>query len=108
MTYDPAITDTLRDALQGLSVTEKKMFGGLAFMWRGHMLCGTLNDGAILRVGPDNYAAALAHEGAAPMLFTGREMRGFITASADLVDDPDRLAPLLCMAQDFVGALPAK
>jgi hypothetical protein len=40
MAYDPGLAQTLRDALADLPITEKKMFGGLAFLLHGHMVCG--------------------------------------------------------------------
>ena len=40
-------------------MTSRKMFGGLAFMWRGHMLAGVIGDDIMVRVGPDAYDALL-------------------------------------------------
>jgi hypothetical protein len=108
MAFDTAIADILRDALAGLPVQEKKMFGGLAFMLRGHMLCGALGDGAMFRVGAPSYAAALALEGVDEMQFTGRPMTGFVQAGAGAVDDETLRGQLLDMALGFVNSLPPK
>jgi len=84
------------------------MFGGLAFMWRGNMLCGVHSGGGMFRVGKDNEAAALQVEGAMPMAFTGRPMGGMIDMSdAAMADDTARGA-VLALAMQFVGGLPAK
>lgn len=75
MAIDQGIYEVLKDdigALEGLS--EKKMFGGIAFMLRGNMLCGVHKDGAMYRVSKDNEEAALALPGARKMTFTGRPM----------------------------------
>lgn len=108
MAYDPIIADILRGALAGLAVQEKKMFGGLAFMWRGHMVCGALGDGAMLRVGAPHYADALAIEGVQPMMFTGRAMTGFVVVDAGGIDDDTLRRALLDMALNFVNSLPPK
>ncbi|MBL8913872.1 MAG: TfoX/Sxy family protein [Archangium sp.] len=84
-------------------VTEVKMFGGVCFMLRGHMLCGVETERFMFRVGPANEAKALSLAGASPMDFTGRPLRGFVYVEAGR-----RLAPFLTLALNYVSALPAK
>ena len=50
MAYDPGLAQILRDALADLPITEKMMFGGLAFLLHGHMVCGVHKGGAMVRV----------------------------------------------------------
>jgi len=58
--YDEKLADRVRSALaRRKRITEKKMFGGLAFMLKGRMCCGVLNDDLVVRIGPEHYAAAL-------------------------------------------------
>jgi TfoX/Sxy family transcriptional regulator of competence genes len=59
-------------------VTEKKMFGGLAFLLDGKMFCGIVKDDLMVRVGPDRHDAALAEPHVRPMDFTGRPMVGYV------------------------------
>lgn len=54
------------------------MFGGLAFMVRGHMCCGIVGKDFVVRTGSDEYEAALSQPHARPMDFTGCAMRGFV------------------------------
>ena len=54
------------------------MFGGLCFLLRGNMLCGTGKADFMFRVGKDQDAAALKRAGARPMDITGRVMKGFV------------------------------
>ena len=49
MAFDPGLAQTLRDALSDWPITEKKMFGGLAFLLNGHMVCGVHKGGVMLR-----------------------------------------------------------
>jgi hypothetical protein len=57
-------------------VTEKKMFGGVAFLLDGKMFCGVVKDELMVRVGPDAFEAALAEKHVRPMDFTGRLRTG--------------------------------
>lgn len=90
-------------------VTEKKMFGGVAFMLDGNMLVGPLKDGSLLaRVGKDAYAEALQRPGASPMEFTGREMPGFVEVRGEGIETEEDLAAWIELARRFVVTLPKK
>ncbi|HUV32249.1 MAG TPA: TfoX/Sxy family protein, partial [Devosiaceae bacterium] len=91
------------------NIDEKRMFGGIAFMLNGNMLVGPMKDGALLaRVGKDAYDAALARPGAGKMMFTGREMPGFVEVRGEGIETDDALAGWVAIATDFVGTLPVK
>ena len=73
MSYDETLADRVRAVLaRKRGISEKKMFGGLAFLVNGHMACGIIGDDLMVRVGPEAYDAALTKAGARPMNFTGR------------------------------------
>jgi len=79
MAYDEKLAERVREVLRRRrGVTEKKMFGGLAFLVKGHMACGVIGDDLMVRVGADAYEAALQKAGARPMDFTGRPMKGMV------------------------------
>ena len=59
-------------------VVEKRMFGGLCFMVRGHMAVGLTAAELMVRVGPTAWADALAEEHAREMDFTGKSLKGFV------------------------------
>jgi hypothetical protein len=83
LAYDEALADRVRDALvDEPDVREQKMFGGLAFMVRGHMCVGLLGDELMVRVGPDGYDDALRRAGVREMDFTGRPMRGIVMVAS--------------------------
>ncbi|MBK9940110.1 MAG: TfoX/Sxy family protein [Kouleothrix sp.] len=109
MAYDERLALRVRALLAGQAVLdEKKMFGGLTFMVNGHMCCGILGDELMLRVGPEQHGAMLAHEHARAMDFTGRRMRGMVmVAPAGLASD-EALAAWLRPALGFVSTLPPK
>jgi len=77
--YDEDLADRVRAVLpRGDTVTERQMFGGLAFMLVGHMCCGVVKDSLMVRLGPDSTARALEQPHVRPMDFTGRPMKGMI------------------------------
>lgn len=79
MAFDLGLAERIRKATEGSSGwTERKMFGGIAFMLRGNMCCGIIDDRLMVRVGPDAYEKTLAMPHVKPMDFTGKPMRGFI------------------------------
>ena len=84
MAFDSHVADRVRAVLDRRNdVVEKRMFGGLAFMVAGHMCCGVIEDRLMARIGPDQYAEALALPYVREMDFTGRPMTGFV-----YVDEP--------------------
>lgn len=109
MAYDEKLAARVRGALAGRrGVAEKKMFGGVAFMLRGHMCCGVTKDDLVIRVGPRRYEEALAHPHARPMDFTGRPLRGFVFVSPSGYKNDKALAKWVTKAVDFASSLPAK
>ena len=79
MAYDEKLADRIRQAVGPRpDVTEKKMFGGVAFLLDGKMFVGIVKDDLMVRVGPDRYEVALAEAHVRPMDFTGRPMNGYV------------------------------
>jgi TfoX/Sxy family transcriptional regulator of competence genes len=108
MPYDASLAEAMRAALQGRGgITEKKMFGGVCWMLRGHMLCGVEVGRYMFRVGADAQQEALAKAGARPMDITGKPMRGFVWVDASAARGA-ALAQWIALAERYVGALPPK
>ena len=79
MAYDEQLADRVRRVVGSRpGVTEKKMFGGLAFLLDRKMFCGIVKDDLMVRVGPERYKAALSETHVRPMDFTGRPMAGYV------------------------------
>lgn len=109
MAFDEGLAQVLRDALaDNEDIAEKHMFGGIAFMLNGNMLCGVHKDGGMFRVGKANEAAALAINGARPLEFTKRRMGGMVDVTDEAIAADDTRDALMALAIEFVGALPAK
>ncbi|MDI3336024.1 TfoX/Sxy family protein [Defluviimonas aestuarii] len=108
MPWDEGLAQLMRDDLADEPVAEKKMFGGLAFLLNGHMVCGIHKGGAMFRVGKPNEAAALAIPGASPMMFTGKPMSGMIDFSDAATADDALRGKAMALALGFVKSLPPK
>lgn len=78
MAYDENLADRVRAVLAGQALTERQMFGGLAFMIGGHMACGVVKDTLMVRLGPEAAGRALDQPHVRPMDFTGRPMKGMV------------------------------
>lgn len=109
MAYDEGLAQRVREVFaDSPNVTEKKMFGGLAFMFSGHMCCGISGDTLMLRVGPAQYEEALARVHAREMDFTGKSMKGFVYVDpAGLESDVD-LNDWVALGRSYVATLPPK
>jgi len=77
MAFDEELAERIRKAM-GTKATEKRMFGGVAFMVRGHMACGVTKEKLMVRTGPEAYEAALKKPHAKPMDFTGKPIKGMV------------------------------
>lgn len=109
MAYSEALADRIRKALRAKrGVIERKMFGGIAFLLRGHMVVGILDDSLMARVGPENYEKALAKSGVREMNFTGKPMRGYVFVGPEALRNGAQLKRWLDLCAEFVKTLPAK
>ena len=79
MACDEALADRVRTVLaEEYGLSERKMFGGLAFMLHGNMACGIVKNDLMLRLGPEGADAALDRPHVRQMDFTGRPMTGMV------------------------------
>src|SRR5256885_1007460 len=91
------------------AVTEKAMFGGLAFLLHGNMaVSASRNGGLLARIDPGDTDAALARPHASLMEMRGRTMDGWITVAPDGVKTEQDLASWVEQSLAFVKTLPPK
>ncbi|MGI9592461.1 MAG: TfoX/Sxy family protein [Myxococcota bacterium] len=106
---DEGLAERIRELLEERTdVTEKKMFGGLAFLLGGNMCAGIVGDELMVRVGPDGYQDALAQPCAREMDFTGRSLKGLVYVDCEGIEDDAELAGWVARGVRFAGALPPK
>lgn len=108
MAYDVELADRLRDQLEGTPTTEKKMFGGLAFLVGGNMAVAASGQGGLMvRCAPEDTGSHLA-AGAAPFEMRGKPMDGWLRVAAEDVTDDDSLARWVAVGVAQAEALPPK
>jgi len=110
MAYDEELADRIRFIIgMDADVVEKKMFGGLAFLARGHMAVAASGQGGLLaRVDPAETAALLAEAGVARMEMGGRSMDGWLRVEASVVEDDVHLRRWVERGLGYARSLPPK
>ena len=88
--------------------TERRMFGGIAFMLNGNMCCGVINDYLILRLGSEEAQRALREPHAKEFDLTGRPTKGIILVTPSGYASEDSLRRWLRRAADFTSSLQPK
>jgi TfoX/Sxy family transcriptional regulator of competence genes len=107
--YDEDLAQRVRDVLAARAeVTERKMFGGIAFMVAGNMACGVLGEDLIVRLGDDEGEKALAEDGVRPFDFTGKPMKNIVYVAPERTSDDAGLAEWVETGADYAASLPPK
>lgn len=109
MPYNEDLATRVLVALGPLpGVTEKKMFGGLAFMLNGNMCIGVTNDDLMVRVGKEEHENLLSLPHARPMGFTGRPMKGFVFVGLEGTQAEESLKEWVDWGVGYAETLPKK
>lgn len=109
MAYDEELAARIRNRLDDpLGVSEKKMFGGVAFMVYGNMSVGIVGRVLMVRLGQAEYEKALKEPFVRPMDFTGKPLKGFVYVDPEGIETDKQLDGWLDRARAFVSTLPPK
>lgn len=110
MAYDEELAERIRDLVATeRGVTEKKMFGGLAFLVNGNMaIAASGHGGALVRVDPDESDALTRKAGVETMVMRGREMRGWLRVESDAVRTEKQLASWVQRGVTYARSLAPK
>jgi hypothetical protein len=109
MAYDEKLASRIRKELDSRTdFVEKQMFGGVAFMVRGHMSCGVAGPSLMVRLDPAEGDRRLREPNVRPMDFTGRPMRGFLFVDAPAIATAASLRKWLGRAVGFAETRPVK
>ena len=109
MAFDEGLAQRVREALAARpGITERRMFGGLAFLVDGRMFVGISGSKLMARVGVERYQDALAVPHVREMDFTGKPMKGYVYVDPQgLVEDKDLVA-WVSWCSAYAATLPAK
>ena len=110
MAYDEDLADRIRELVAGeRGVTEKKMFGGLAFLIGGNMAVAASGQGGLMvRVDPEEGDKLVAKTAARPMEMRGRSMTGWLRVDSDDVRLKRQLAKWVTLGVTYARSLPRK
>jgi TfoX/Sxy family transcriptional regulator of competence genes len=115
MPFDNHVSHRLREILsgevmdsEGVTIKDRRMFGGLAIIVNGHMCCGVVGRKLVVRVGRNEYEQALSQPHAHHMDFTGRAMLGFVYVDPAGFRSNTQLRVWIRRSLDFVLSLPPK
>ena len=109
MAYDELLAERVRKQLKNpAGLTEKKMFGGVAFMINGNISVGVHGDELVVRIAPDATDDALEEPGARPFDITGRPMKGWLLVGGPGIKDSTTLKKWVRRGVAYASALPKK
>ena len=109
MAFDEALADRIRDALASRpEVSERKMFGGIAFMLAGNMAVGIIGNDLMVRLDPGDAEKALQEPHARPMDFTGKPAKNMVYVDAKGTESDEVLAAWVDAGADYAASLPPK
>jgi len=110
MAYDKVLANRLRELLAGEdAITEKTMFGGLAFLLNGRMTVSASRDGGLLvRIEPTDTQSCLARPHVTLMTMGGRTMEGWIIVAPEGLKTSRQLGGWVERSLRFARTLPAK
>ncbi len=110
MAYDEELAGRIRQLIgSDPGLTEKKMFGGLAFLIHGNMaIAASSEGGAMIRVDPAQSDSLLATTKATLMNMRGRDMPGWLRVSSEDLRSDDQLAPWVEMGTRYARSLAPK
>ena len=105
MAYDEQLANRIRRAFSTRrDVTERKMFGGLAFLFRGRMCCGVVGHDLMVRIPDDEFEAVMGSRHVRPMDFTGKPLKGFVYVSPSGFRTPTALRAWLAYGKQAAEA----
>ena len=109
MAYDEGLAQRVYEIMsEQPGLVEKKMFGGVGYLLHGNMACGVNQVHLVVRVGPENYEAALAQPHTHVFDITGRPMTGWVMVDPEGIESDDALATWVQRGVEFALSLPPK
>jgi TfoX/Sxy family transcriptional regulator of competence genes len=110
MAYDEDLAERIRELLAGEpDLTEKKMFGGLAFLIGGNMaVAASGQGGALVRADPATSEKLVATTDARLMEMHGRKMQGWVRVDPEHLRTKRQLARWVELGATYARSLPAK
>ena len=93
MAYDESLAMRIRSLIEPMKndFIEKRMFGGITFLYRGKMTLGVVKDELCVRFIETDHPDVMEHEHVRPMDFTGKQMKDFAYVNQDALQSEQEL-----------------
>jgi TfoX/Sxy family transcriptional regulator of competence genes len=109
MAYDEQLAERIRDVIEGEPLSEKRMFGGLAFLVNGNMAVAASGEGGILvRIDPADAESLTQDPHVRRMEMRGREMDGWLRVDPPALATDDQLRRWVDRGLAYARSLPPK
>lgn len=109
MAYDEGLAGRVRSQIgEHPGLSEREMFGGIAFMIEGNMAVGVTGDELMVRVGRDAHDDAIGRPGARTFDMGARPMKGWVSVSAEGFASDEDFSSWVAQGVGYASSLPAK
>lgn len=110
MAYDEDLADRVRAVIEEPDgLTEKRMFGGHAFLVHGHLAVGASGQGGLLlRVNPAETDTLVCEEHVTRFVMRGKEMNGWLHVGTKAVATDEALGRWVAVGTTYARSLPPK
>ena len=110
MAYDEELAERVRELISAReNVTEKKMFGGIAFLVGGNMAVGVRGEDLLVRLSEEDARKALTEEGVRPFeMGSRRRPKGWVLVGPEITADENSLSEWIDAGADYAASLPPK
>ena len=110
MAYDVELADRIREVAQGEpGLSEKRMFGGLAFLVNGNMAVSASSQGGLLlRIDPAQAESLVDEQHVHRFEMRGREMDGWLRVGVEVLERDEDLQRWVRHGLTYARSLPPK
>jgi TfoX/Sxy family transcriptional regulator of competence genes len=110
MAYDQDLAERIREVVAAEpGLTEKAMFGGLAFLINGNMAVSASGQGGmLLRVDPEQTASLVSEPQVRRFEMRGRQMEGWLRIDDSALDSDHELRRWVSHGVEYARSLPPK
>jgi len=109
MAYDNDLSERIKQIVEFIpGMSNKEMFGGIAFMLNGNVACGVIGENLMVRVGPERHAEALGQAHTRPFDYSGKPMKGWIYVMPEAIRSDEDLGIWVQRGIEFARSLPPK
>lgn len=110
MSYNEQLADRIRELFPtDIVFSERKMFGGLAFLFSGHMAIAASGKGGILvRCSPGRFNKLAEETGVEIAVMRGKKMNGWLRVPSNKVRTKKQLQRWIDISIEHISTLPSK